>query len=161
AREMVRRNRRRNKAPELEHTTAQGAVVGGQAGPPAESPRAVPPASGKAQAPQVPLPLAPPPVHPPSPPTPPTRRLLRGHSFDPSTATQLETAWVGEITYKVPWERLEPGPVGEYVEVVDVDPPSHCYYAPVDLDHPRVLAQNGLAPSEGNPQFHQQMSYAV
>src|SRR6185295_12808967 len=36
-----------------------------------------------------------------------------------------------------------------------------CFYAPVNLDHPEVLAQNGLAPSEGNPQFHQQMVYAV
>jgi serine/threonine protein kinase len=29
------------------------------------------------------------------------------------------------------------------------------------LDDPDVLAQDGLAPSEGNPQFHQQMAYAV
>ena len=32
---------------------------------------------------------------------------------------------------------------------------------PVDLDRPAILAQNGLAPSEGNPQFHQQMVYAA
>ena len=32
---------------------------------------------------------------------------------------------------------------------------------PVDLDDPRLLAQDGWAPSEGNPQFHQQMVYAV
>jgi len=63
--------------------------------------------------------------------------------------------------YKVPWEPLERGPIGEYVEVVDYDPPSACFYAPVDLNDARVLAQNGLAPSEGNPQFHQQMVYAV
>jgi len=44
---------------------------------------------------------------------------------------------------------------------VDFDPPSGCFYAPVDLDDPKILAQNGLAPSEGNPQFHQQMVYAV
>src|SRR5690606_29796274 len=36
-----------------------------------------------------------------------------------------------------------------------------CAYAPIDLNHPQVLAQDGLAPSEGNPQFHQQMVYAV
>jgi hypothetical protein len=91
----------------------------------------------------------------------PTHRLLRGYAFDPSLATQLETALVCEITYKVPWEQLKPGPIGEYVEVVDFDPASGCFYAPVNLDDPRILAQNGLKPSEGNPQFHQQMVYAV
>ena len=87
--------------------------------------------------------------------------MLRGYAFDPSLATQLETALVSEITYKVPWEDLKPGPIGEYLEVVDFDPPSGCFYAPVDLERPGVLAQNGLAPSEGNPQFHQQMVYAA
>jgi hypothetical protein len=91
----------------------------------------------------------------------PTHRLLRGYAFDPTLATQLETALVSEITYKIPWEKVSSGPVGEYVEVVDYDPPSGCFYAPVDLNDERVLAQNGLAPSEGNPQFHQQMAYAV
>ena len=101
------------------------------------------------------------PRHPASEPPPPTHRLLRGYAFDPSLATQLETALVSEITYKVPWEKLEKGPIGQYVEVVDYDPPSACFYAPVDLNHPSILAQNGLQPSEGNPQFHQQMVYAV
>ena len=91
----------------------------------------------------------------------PTHRLLRGYGFDPTLATQLETALVSEITYEIPWEEVSPGPVGEYIEVVDYDPPSGCFYAPVDLNDERVLAQNGLAPSEGNPQFHQQMAYAV
>jgi hypothetical protein len=91
----------------------------------------------------------------------PTHRLLRGYAFDPGMATRLETALVSDITYKVPWEELSLGPVGEYIEVVDYDPPSRCFYAPVNLNDARVLAQNGLAPSEGNPQFHQQMVYAV
>jgi hypothetical protein len=99
--------------------------------------------------------------HIPSEPPRPTHRLLRGYAFDPSMATQLETALVSEITYKVPWENLDHGPCGEYVEVVDYDPPSACYYAPVNLEDARILAQNGLPPSEGNPQFHQQMVYAV
>ena len=101
------------------------------------------------------------PPHLPSQALAPTHRRLRGYAFDPSLATSLETALVSEITYKVPWEALDPGPIGEYVEVVDFDPPSGCFYAPVNLNHPDVLAQNGLAPSEGNPQFHQQMVYAV
>src|SRR5690606_4550774 len=35
------------------------------------------------------------------------------------------------------------------------------FYEPVDPNDPWFLAQNGLAPSEGNPQFHQQMVFAV
>src|SRR2546421_2159840 len=99
---------------------------------------------------------------------PPFRRL-RGYAFDPSLSTQLDSALINIVTMKVPWEFdpktgkdiLQPGPVGEYLEVVDVDPRWHCFYAPVDLNSPYLLAQDGLAPSEGNPQFHQQMTYAV
>ena len=100
-------------------------------------------------------------THLPSQPPSPTHRHLRGYAFDPSLATALETALVSEITYKVPWEAVEPGPIGEYLEVVDFDPASGCFYAPVELNQPAVLAQQGLTPSEGNPQFHQQMVYAV
>src|SRR5580700_638038 len=74
----------------------------------------------------------------------PIHRLLRGYAFDPTLATQLETALVSEITYKIPWEQVSAGPVGEYIEVVDYDPPSGCFYAPVDLNDERILAQNGL-----------------
>jgi hypothetical protein len=99
----------------------------------------------------------------------PPFRLLRAYAFDPSLSTQLENASINHVTMKVPWEVdpatgqdiLQPGPVGEYLEVVDVDPASDCFYAPVDLSQPYLLAQDGLAPSEGNPQFHQQMVYAV
>jgi hypothetical protein len=94
------------------------------------------------------------------PPVPPYRSL-RGYAVDPSLSTQLETAPIAETTFQVPWEELKPGPVGEYIEVVDVDPPSRTFYAPVDLDSPALLAQDGLPPSEGVPQFHQQMVYAV
>ncbi|HET7461603.1 MAG TPA: hypothetical protein VFJ82_10150 [Longimicrobium sp.] len=95
-------------------------------------------------------------------PSDPAFRMLRGYAFDPSLSTQLETAVVNEMAFRVRWERkLGPGPVGEYLEVVDYDPASGCFYAPVELDHPAVLAQDGLTPSEGNPQFHQQMVYAV
>jgi hypothetical protein len=51
--------------------------------------------------------------------------------------------------------------VGEYIEVVDSDPASGTFYKPVSLNDPRILAQGGLPPSESNPQFHQQMVYAV
>jgi hypothetical protein len=92
---------------------------------------------------------------------PPVSRRLRVLAFDPSLATRLETATVNQLTLSIPWEKLEPGPVGEYVEVVDYDPASGVFYRPVDLDDPHLLAQDGVAPSESNPQFHQQMAYAV
>jgi hypothetical protein len=114
---------------------------------------------------------------------------LRVYAFDPSLAIQLETAVINSVTLKVPWEanlaadarpagagadgvtradgeggcgaELQPGPVGEYLEVIDYDPASGYFYDPVDLNDPALLAQDGLPPSEGNPQFHQQMVYAV
>ncbi len=93
---------------------------------------------------------------------PPAVRRLRGYAFDPSLSTRLETAGINEITYSVPWEvSLDRGPTGEYLEVVDYDPSSDCFYEPVDLNNPYLIAQDGLAPSEGSPQFHQQMTYAV
>jgi hypothetical protein len=68
---------------------------------------------------------------------------------------------VSKTTFNVPWEKLKEGPTGEYIEVIDFDPPSGCFYAPANLDDPLILAQDGHAPAEGNPQFHQQMVYAV
>lgn len=91
----------------------------------------------------------------------PIYRRLRGYAFDPSLSTKLDTALINETVYKVAWEEVSTGPVGEYLEVVDVDPASGCVYEPVDLGDPRLLAQDGLPPSEGDPQFHQQMVYAV
>ena len=73
----------------------------------------------------------------------------------------MDTAVMNRVTLPVPWEHLDPGPVGEYLEVIDYDPASQCFYAPVDLSHPYLLAGDGLEPSEGSPQFHQQMVYAV
>ncbi len=94
-------------------------------------------------------------------PTPPTRRL-RGYAFDPSLSIRLDTALINHAVYQVIWEpSLTPGPVGEYLEVVDFDPSSACWYEPVDLNAKEILAQDGLSPSEGTPQFHQQMVYAV
>ncbi len=92
---------------------------------------------------------------------PPASRRLRVLAFDPSLATRLETSTINEITVEIPWEQLGSGPVGEYVEVVDYDPASGAFYHPVDLNHPHLLARDGLPSSESNPQFHQQMVYAV
>lgn len=91
----------------------------------------------------------------------PAFRCIRGFALDPSLRSRLDTAPVSTLTYKIPWEPLRPGPVGEYLEVIDYDPASKCFYAPVDLDNPLLLAQDGHFPSEGLPQFHQQMVYGV
>ncbi|HVI13428.1 MAG TPA: hypothetical protein VM822_11200 [Pseudolabrys sp.] len=95
-------------------------------------------------------------------------RRLRVYALDPSVGKSLDSIAVNETTLSVSWddkpstiEQLRPGPVGEYLEVVDVDPASNKVYDPVDLNDEQLLAQDGWPPSEGNPQFHQQMVYAV
>ena len=94
-------------------------------------------------------------------PNPPCRRL-RAFAFDPILSRQLETYEVNLVTIEVPWEdNVDYGPTDSYLEVVDYDPASQAFYAPVYLNEPKLLAQDGLPPSEGNPQFHQQMVYAV
>jgi hypothetical protein len=107
---------------------------------------------------------------------PPATRLLRVFAFDPSLSTEMANYEVSEVVTRIPWERdrqfkregklhkepgLQPGPIGDYLEVIDVDPASGRAYEPVDLNDPHLLATNGLPPSEGNPKFHQQMVYAV
>ncbi len=92
----------------------------------------------------------------------PPHRRLRVFAFDPTLSRRIETHDINEVTIKLPWEdNLEPGPVDNYLQIVDYDPASQAFYAPVDLNDESLLAQDGLPPSEGNPQFHQQMVYAV
>ncbi len=94
--------------------------------------------------------------------TPPLpARRLRVYALDPSVGKSLASLDLNETTLSIPWEKLGAGPVGEYLEVIDVDPASNKVYEPADLNDPLLLAQDGWAPSEGNPQFHQQMVYAV
>jgi hypothetical protein len=96
---------------------------------------------------------------PPALPDPPFRSL-RVYAADPTFSTRLATADTNEVAINVRWEKLGRGPAGEYFRVEDIDA-SGKRYDPVDLDDPRLLAQRGWAPAEGNPQFHQQMTYAV
>ena len=102
----------------------------------------------------------------------PQFRKLRVFAVDPSLAAAHETAELNELTLSVPWEdnpKIDGvfdgsrmiGPVGAYLEIVDFDPASDAFYPPVDLNDTHVLAAGGLTPSELNPQFHQQMVYAV
>jgi hypothetical protein len=87
----------------------------------------------------------------------PASRPLRVYAFDPSLGRNLNNY----MTVKVPYERLQPGPLGQKIAVIDYDISNDCWYDPVDLDHPSVTINNGLEPSESDPRFHQQMVYAV
>lgn len=91
----------------------------------------------------------------------PAYRRLRVYATDPSLSAQFDTAAINEVTLKIRWEDLKkPGPVGEYLAVEDKDAAGNVHRG-VNLNDPRLLARDGWAPSEGNPQFHQQMVYAV
>lgn len=93
--------------------------------------------------------------------TNPVYRFLKGYTIDPGFSTRLDTMAINESVYKIKWEDLKPGPIGEYIEVIDFDPVNYCFYEPVDLDSKEILSQQGLSPSEGSPKFHQQFVYAV
>ena len=58
-------------------------------------------------------------------------------------------------------EILQPGPIGSRLEVIDYDGAQDCFYQAVNLDNQAILMQGGLDPSESDPRFHQQMTYAV
>ena len=101
-------------------------------------------------------------------PAPPAGRRLRIFATDPGASAQCRppssTSPPSRFRGRTGGSNdnlLSRGPVGEYLEVVDIDPASAVAYDPVDLNDPFLLAQDGLSPSEGNPQFHQQMVYAV
>jgi hypothetical protein len=114
---------------------------------------------------------------------PPFRRL-RCYAVDPSFSTQLETAAINDVVLNVRWEPLtdpktdledknSPSPsaektekeefCGEYLKVsrehFNVGGKDLSFL--VNLNDPKLLAQDGWPPSEGNPEFHQQMVYAV
>src|SRR5258708_3150309 len=87
----------------------------------------------------------------------PDVRPLKVYAFDPSIGK-----FVGNyMTASVRYEKLLPGPVGERFSVIDYDGTNQTYYTPVDLDDPKLLIAGGLAPSDTDPRFHQQMVYAV
>lgn len=93
---------------------------------------------------------------------PPAVRRLRVYAFDPSLSASQDTAAINVARLEIPWEAdLKPGPIGEYIEVIDVDPVSGAAYAPVDLNHKHLLSQDGISPTPADPRFHQQMVYAV
>jgi Subtilase family len=93
-------------------------------------------------------------------PDPPCRRI-RAFAFDPSLSLDLDNEALNRAIFRLPWESLEPGPKDEYLEVVDDDAAGNKMFPPVNLDDRSLLGQDGLPPQQDNPQFHQQMVYAV
>jgi hypothetical protein len=96
----------------------------------------------------------------------PVARRLRVYAFDPQSSISIDSAGYNVATIELPWEqpyeeKLQPGPVNDYLEIIDFDPVSGQLYEPVDLNNASVLARDGLDPSEGDPRFHQQMVFAV
>jgi hypothetical protein len=85
-----------------------------------------------------------------------SRRPLRIFAFDPM-ADRFREPTISRVTY----EQLAPGPRGRLVEVFDYDRAENLVWPPIDLDDPDILITQGLAPSESDFRFHQQMVYAV
>jgi hypothetical protein len=88
---------------------------------------------------------------------PPPRRPLKIFASDPMLGRTLGN----RVTIEIANEKLEIGPQGSRVEVIDYDGAHDRYYAPVNLNDPAILMQGGLEPAESDPRFHQQMVYAV
>jgi hypothetical protein len=124
----------------------------------------LPPRSGSGQPPaSVPQPL---PERPPE--RPPARRRLQVYSFDPMLAQTLDRIGPATVTVGIPYEPLQPGPSGSRLQVIDFDAGhmesgvnTPVFYQPVDLEDHVWTLQDGLAPTEADPRFHQQMTYAV
>ena len=87
----------------------------------------------------------------------PACRPLRVFATDPTTS--LVDGAVAII--EVPYEPVEPGPIGMLFAVDSCDQRCGGRYAPLDLDDPGVMLRDGHAPSPTDPRFHLQMVYAV
>lgn len=87
----------------------------------------------------------------------PASRPLRIYTLDPSVSDRLG----GVTTVQVPYEKLEPGPVGSLFAVSCEGAPALLKASVLDLDDPHLLLSSGLAPSPANGRFHPQMVYAV
>jgi hypothetical protein len=88
----------------------------------------------------------------------PDRRMLNIYAADPMAGRRPRYRTAIDINHE---PLLERGPSGAVIEVVDYDAEHKRFYSQVDLNDPSLLMQNGLAPNESDPRFHQQMVYAV
>ena len=86
------------------------------------------------------------------------KRRLRIYATDPMSGRRAPYRIAIEVDNE---PDLMPGPRGSVIEVHDYDAWNNQYYSSVDLNHPALLIEGGLPPSESDPRFHQQMVYAV
>ena len=87
----------------------------------------------------------------------PLVRPLRIYTLDPSVSDRMG----GVATVLVPYEKLEPGPIGSLFEVKWDGAPAPLSSAALDLDDAHILLSSGLSPSPSDGRFHLQMVYAV
>ena len=87
----------------------------------------------------------------------PLSRPLRIYTLDPSVSDRLG----GVATVLVPYEKLEPGPIGSLFRVDSGGVPAPLQATPLDLDEASLLLSSGLTPTPLNGHFHLQMVYAV
>ena len=87
----------------------------------------------------------------------PLVRPLRIYTLDPSVSDRLG----GVATVLVPYEKLEPGPIGSLFAVNATGAPVELQAEALDLDDPFLLLSGGLSPTPTNGRFHMQMVYAV
>ena len=71
----------------------------------------------------------------------PARRPLKIFATDP----MLGRTAGNRITLEVENETLQPGPLGERIEVIDFDGSHQRFYPAVNLDNPAILMQGGRA----------------
>lgn len=86
----------------------------------------------------------------------PLYRRLQVYSINPG----ISRADSGIAICKVPYEPLEPGPVGSVMEVCNRGIGDQTWSV-ADLENSHVVMQDGYSPSLSDPKFHQQMVYAV
>ena len=103
--------------------------------------------------------------------TEPEYRNLRIYAIDPMVSRAAEHQTTVQIRFEDlvqrgedPANKIDPVSfLGRRVEVVDVDASQQqpIWFLPVNLNDAKIAMQHGLEPSESDPQFHQQMVYAV
>jgi hypothetical protein len=87
----------------------------------------------------------------------PLVRPLKIYALDPSVSDRTG----GIATVNVPYEKLEPGPIGSLFAVTSDGAPEELRAEALDLDDPYLLLSGGLSPTPTNGRFHMQMVYAV
>jgi len=90
----------------------------------------------------------------------PERRPLRIFAFDPMISRAADHCVTVEVPYR-PIEREERYFHDDRLKIVDYGAATRRYFCAIDLNDEKIAMTQGLEPSEQDPQFHQQMVYAV